>query len=213
MNDNDKIREMILNYLYDKSINARSENTRKETAPPIERLVRNAGYSTGQAVHNLSYLVDTGWIKKENESYSHTGFGGKKMTGKTTYYRISDKGINHFEGKSQFQKSRFMTGINIVNVNGVTVVGDNNFVQNNHEDLYKLLDLIKEEFSKLDSADDAQKLEVKADIETIQAQLAKAQPLKQVIDASWAGLSFLSTVEGIAALYERAKPLVETLIK
>lgn len=208
MNDNDKVKEVILKFLYDKSVNARSENTRRETEPPIERHVISAGFTKALAIHNLSYLVDAGWVKKESESYSSPGFG----KGKTIHYRITDRGINHFEGISQFQRSRFMTGINIVNVNGVTVVGDNNFVQTDKQDLYKVLDLIKEEFSKLDTIDDAKKVEVKADIETIQAQLAKAQPLKQVVSATWAGLSFLSTIEGITALYERAKPMIDQII-
>lgn len=209
--ENDKIREIILKFLYDKSVSAWGENLRRETSPPIEREVERSGYSRPQAVHNLSYLVDTGWVKKESESYT-SSFGKTKTRGKTIYYRISDKGINHFEGKSNFQKSHMQTGINIVNVNGVTVVGDNNFVQTEQQDLYQILDLIKEEFSHLDNVDDTQKLAVKSDIETIQAQLAKPQPVKQIIQLAWGSLSFLANVDGLMNLYQKAEPYIQKLL-
>ena len=140
-NPNDEIREKILKYLYDTYKKAHGINLVKVTDAMVQHELQEQGYKTEDIISNFLYLIQTGFIKKESENYTFDGWDyksnkSKPMRGKQLYYTISDKGINHFEGASMFQKSSWVTGINVTNVQGVTVIGDNNFVRNEYNDLY-----------------------------------------------------------------------------
>jgi len=216
-NVNDEIREKILKYLYSHFKNAMSVNNVRVTDAMVLSAVQREGYKRQDIVSNFIYLVQTGWIKKETESYSYdypdymTG-KSKKMRGKQIYYTISDKGINHFEGTSVFQKSHWLTGINVTNIQGITVIGDNNFVHQEFGDLYRNLELLKEEIAKNANINDEDKLNYQSEIETIKSQLAKQNPNKNIIKEAWAAISSLATVEGIMQFYERVVPLIHKLI-
>jgi len=217
MNPNDEIREKILKHLYDTYKTAKNTHRAKVTGVMLERAIEKQGYKKEEVVSNFLYLVQTNWIKKETESYTSGGLtiGGKKTPvtrGKTTYYMISDKGINHFEGASAFQKSTWQTGINITNVQGVTVIGDNNFVRNEYSELYRNLELLSDELRGSAAISDEDKINYTSDIDTIKSQLGKPNPAKQIIQQAWSGLSTLSTIEGIMQFYQRVEPLIKPFL-
>ncbi|MCE9628596.1 MAG: hypothetical protein K8Q91_01235 [Candidatus Vogelbacteria bacterium] len=198
MNDNDLIRENILKYLY--KINKEAsiiDRTRCNERQIFLNLQEK--HSRPEVVSNLDYLIKTGWVKLEKIN-------------KLPYYSISDKGINHFEGSSFFQKSHWVTGININNIQGVTVIGDHNFVHQEFGDLYKNLDLLKEEVTKSGTISDEDKLDYQSEIETIKSQLAKKEPNKNIIKQAWAGLSVLSTLEGVVQFYQMAEEYIEPFL-
>lgn len=217
MNNNDLIREQILRFLHNKYKSAKSVNLARSTDAEISiNLIKN-GHSHNDIISNFLYLVQSGWIKKEITSYAYEGFDPmtnktKLIKGRQTYYTISDKGVNHFEGPSIFQKSNWMSGINITNVQGVTVVGNNNYVNQQFAELYRSLELLFEEIKKTESVQDQGKLDYKAEIETIKSQLSKQKPNKNTIKEAWASLSTLAAVEGISQFYERVRPLIEQLL-
>ncbi|MCD6115346.1 hypothetical protein J7J74_03660 [bacterium] len=201
-NINDEIREKILKYLYEQFKKARSIRNVRVTDAMVGNALRREGYKQQDIVSNFIYLVQTGWIKKETESYSYdfpdyTTGKSKKIRGKQTYYTISDKGVNHFEGTSVFQKSHWLTGINVTNIQGVTIIGDNNFVHQEFGDLYRNLELLKEEIAKNTNIKDEDKLNYQSEIETIKSQLAKQNPNKNIIKEAWSALSSLATIEGL----------------
>lgn len=212
---NDLIRDLIIEFLYEKSINARGINQRRCAISPIARCIKNRGFSEQLVAHNLGYLIDAGWVKGESESTTlHSGFGGmrsKPIKIKTNYYLITDKGINQFEQESKYQK-KVIAGINITNIGGITVVGDNNYVQTNSKELYQVLSEIKTSILVTNEVNDKTKLEIKSDIETIQAQLAKENPAKDIIRLSWSSLGILATVDGVISLYQKAESLVQKLL-
>jgi hypothetical protein len=217
VNINDQIREKILKYLYEHFKKAVSINNARTTDVMVVNALHREGYKRQDIVSNFIYLVQTGWIKKETESYSYnypdyTTGKSKKMRGKQIYYTISDKGINHFEGTSVFQKSHWLTGINVTNIQGVTVIGDNNFVHQEFGELYRNLELLKEEIFKNANIKDEDKLNYQSEIETIKSQLAKQNPNKNIIKEAWNAISPLATVEGIIQFYERVAPLIYKLI-
>lgn len=76
------------------------------------------------------------------------------IRGKTAYYIISDKGMNHFEGPSVFQKLQSAMGINVTTIQGVTIIGNNNVVYQQFADLHRNLDLWSEEIKKSDRLSD-----------------------------------------------------------
>jgi hypothetical protein len=57
-----------------------------------------------------------------------------------------------------------------------------------------------------------QKLESIADIQTLQAQLAKPEPNRSVLKAVWSSLQVLATVEGVAAAFQRVASLLQPLL-
>jgi hypothetical protein len=176
------------------------------------------GYDKNEILRNFLYLVQTGYIKKETESYSYKSpsFGRGKSTtikGKQAYYYISDIGINYFDGPSQFQKSPGITGINVTNVQGVTVIGNNNFVRNEYNELFNNLDALSDELRRTDKVSDEEKVNYLAEIETIKQQLAKPNPTPSILKTAWLSLTLLSTIEGLAQFYERVEPLIKPLIQ
>ena len=216
-NINDEIREKILKYLYDRLKKAISINNAKATDAMIEGALQREGYKRQDIISNFIYLIQSGWIKKEIETYSYdfpdslTG-KSKKVREKQIYCIITDKGVNHFEGSSIFQKSHWLTGINVTNVQGITIIGDNNFVHQEFSDLYRSLELLKEEISKNANIKDEDKLNYQSEIETIKSQLAKQSPNKNIIKEAWTAISSLATVEGVMQFYKRVVPLIQKLI-
>jgi len=73
------------------------------------------------------------------EAVSYT-IPGKGVTAKTVKYRISDLRVDYFEGPSRFQKKRDVGGIDVSNVSGIVVIGNDNLVQSQFESLYRHLD-------------------------------------------------------------------------
>lgn len=208
---NDDIRESILEFLYTRHQKARGVRSTGLAISKIKRLLKEKGLKEQEIASNLDYLIQTGWVVKEKEEYSFTR-GGRTIQAKRVFYKISDKGINHFEGPSKFQRPHKVTGINITNIQGVTVVGDGNFVYSQYGDLYRTLDLLDEEIRKSDSFSDEEKLNYRADIETIKSQLAKSKPNRGILKSAWEGLKALATVSSVAQLFLRIKALIEPLI-
>lgn len=209
---NEIIRDAILEFLYNQSLKAKSIPQRLCALSPISSHIRKLGNDEKLTAHNLSYLLDTGWVKKETETTSGKGFGGKKSVKiKIERYRITDKGINHFEQESKYKKKSF-SGINITNMGGVTIVGDNNYVQTNQSELYNILDEMKSTIIQMAEVNDDIKLELKSDIDTIQAQLAKKSPIKSIVNASWTALGRLATIDGVLSLYQKADALIQKII-
>ena len=198
MNSNDLMREAILKYFYDLSKKALSMNRAKANElMTVKALV--GSHARQDIISNLLYLIQTGYIKQEKIE-------------KIPYYMISDKGISHFEGTSNFQKSHWVTGINVTNIQGVTVIGDHNFVHQEFNNLYKNLDLLKDEVSKSDSLTDKEKLDYQSDIETIKSQLAKEKPNKTIIQQAWSALSVLGTIDGIMSFYKTVEPHIAAFL-
>lgn len=217
-NNNDEIRRKILQFMYDKYISAPSINRMRVTDAMVRIDLGKQGYDRNTILRNFQYLVQTGYIKKETEAYSYKSPGynrGKSTTikGKQSYYYISDIGINYFDGPSQFQKSSGITGINVTNVQGVTVIGNNNFVRNEYNELFKNLDTLSNELRRTDKVSDEEKVSYLADIETIKQQLAKPNPAASIIKTAWLSLNALSTIEGLAQFYERVELLIKPLIQ
>ncbi len=198
MNENDQIREEILKYLYDLSKNARSLSGARANEMMLGRAL-GAKYRRGEIVSNIMYLVQAGWIKQEKEN-------------KTPYFSASTLTVNHFEGPSTFQKSTWVTGINVTNIQGVTVIGDHNFVHQEFNELYRSLDVLNSEVGKSGTLNDEQKLEFQSEIDTIKSQLAKKAPNKSIIGQAWAALSALATVDGVMDFYKTVAPLVDPFL-
>ena len=140
---NDEIREIILKFFYDIHKKASNPKGTKLMISKVKNGLKEIGLESKEVISNLDYLIQTGFISKEEETYQIRK-GRSIFPSKKIYYKASDKAINHFEGISKFQKiGKSIAGINITNIQGVTIVGDQNIVVNTqYVNLYKNLELL-----------------------------------------------------------------------
>jgi hypothetical protein len=210
----DEIRELILKDLYEVHKNARSLKTARKSISELKRQLKQHGLSEKEIVSNLDYLISAGWVKVEQEVFEFRTPKGFIRKNEKQYFKISDAGINYFEGASRFQKiEKSFSGINVTNIGGVTVLGDSNIIVNkSYVDLYKELSLLSDIIRKSEQLTDTDKLNYVAEIETIKSQLMKPKPDKNIIKQAWGKLKSLATVAGIAAFFERAAKLIGAFI-
>jgi hypothetical protein len=212
---NDEIREIILKFFYDAHKNASTAKKMRLKISEVKSELRKSGLDSKEIIRNLDYLMQTGFIVKEEETIqirTNKGiFPSKKI-----YYKASDKTINYFEGVSKFQKlDKSLSGINVNNVQGVTtiVVGDSNMVVNSqYIELYKSLDLLAASIQKSDSLSDEEKLNYIGEIETIKSQLIKPTPNKDIIKQAWEKLKTLATVSGVVTFFKQVAKLLGWLL-
>jgi len=210
----DEIRELILKDLYEVHKNARSLKTARKSISELKRQLKQHGLSEKEIVSNLDYLISAGWVKVEQEVFEFRTPKGFIRKNEKKYFKISDAGIDYFEGASRFQKiEKSFSGINVTNIGGVTVLGDGNIIVNeSYVDLYKELSLLSDIIRKSEQLTDTDKLNYVAEIETIKSQLMKPKPDKNIIKQAWEKLKSLATVAGIAAFFERVAKLIGAFI-
>lgn len=207
----DEICEIILKVFYNIHKKARGLKSSRAKISIIKKVLKQQGLTEQEIVNNLEYLIQTGWILKEPETYQvRTKRGTINPT--ADYYRISDKGIDHFEGASVFQRLHPPAGINITNIQGITIVGDSNIVNAQYSDLYRNLSLLAEEMRRSDKLSDEEKLNYSAEIDTIKSQLSKTKPDRSIIAKAWDSLKPLATVAGIASFFEKVQTLIAGLL-
>ncbi len=211
---NDETRELILKCLYDVNQFARSLKSARLGISELKRELKKHGLSEKEIVSNLSFLIQSGWINVEKETSEFRTPKGFVRKQEKEYFKISDKGITYFDGISKFQLfEKSLSGINITNVNGVTVVGDGNTVVNSeYIGLYRELSLLSDVVKKSDQLTDGDKLNYVAEIETIKSQIMKPEPDKSIIKQAWEKLKTLATISGIVSFFLQAEKLAGVLL-
>ena len=180
----DEVREDVLKFLYDKYKKARSTKKQPATISEIKKGLKSKGYKESDIVSAITFLKDRGWVKEEKEKTKF--FIKDKLTeSEKIKYRISDIGIVHFEGPSKFISSERFSGINITNIQGVTVVGNNNIVRNEFLEVFKELEQLGDLVRSNNKLSDEEKADLQSDIETIKNQLGKTEPNKSIIKSAW----------------------------
>jgi hypothetical protein len=205
MNQNsDTCRKAILQFLYDVHEKARSRKSNRAPVSELKHELKKLGFKEQEIVSELDYLIEAGWLKVETEDYQFTTPKGFVRKQSKEYYKISDTGINYFEGPSEFQRvEKSISGIKVNNIQGVTVIGDSNFVVNTqYLDLFRSLSFLSEVVRTSDQLTDEEKLNYVKDMETIKDQLAKPSPDKNIIKLAWEKLKPLATVSGIVTFFK-----------
>ena len=180
----DKVREDVLNYLYEKYKKSRSVKSQAASISEIKKTLKLMGHKEQDISGAVSFLMDRSWIKEVKEKTKF--FIKNKLTeGEKTKYRISDIGIAHFEGPSKFTSVNKFSGINITNIQGVTIVGNNNIVRNEYLNLFNVLEELGDTIRSSDKLSDNEKADLQSDIETIKSQLGKSTPDNEIIKTAW----------------------------
>lgn len=209
----DEIRDTILRHLLEVHENSKSPRSAAVGIRDLQSaLKRKAGYKQQEASSNLDYLVQKGWVREVREDRSYTTARGTVQPAERITYKISDVGIDLLKGgASLYQRPPTASQINIKTVSGVTIVGNGNIVNTHAASLSELLDQLRREVVESEDLSDEVKLNVAADIDTIQGQLQKPEPDKNILRMAWAGIKAAVTVGGAADLVMKAAEWIEPL--
>ena len=216
MNPNDRIREQILQYFFDRNAAATSRAGKKGSAVKISDVKRELkerhGLKQPQVMSNLTYLIDNGWVKTFDIRKTVTVRRGT-VPSTTTFYEVTAKGIDRIEGGSQFEPRSRYAGISITATgSNIITLGDGNVVNTQFNDLHRALGDLKEAITSNQDLAEAQKLDFAVDVESIRDQLAKPEPSRGVVRQLWSALEGLATVEGLAAAVTRVHELLSPLL-
>jgi len=217
VNPNDEVRQRILSYFYARNTNATSRMGKKGSAVRISNVKHDLkelhGLTQKQVMSNLTYLTDMGWVKTFEVEKQVATSSGTTVPSSVTWYEIAASGIEKIEGASEFTPAPAFAGVNITALGAnVITMGDGNVVHAEFRELHAELDQVRGELVASDVLDDAQKLEVIADIESLKSQLAKSDPDGSVIAALWSGIDKAAALAGLAQLAVAVYPHVQRLI-
>jgi hypothetical protein len=202
---NTEVRDILLHYFYDRNRNATSARGKKGSAAKISdakrELKAQAGLSQQQVQSNLTYLLSQGWVGEVKIEKEYQAPGGTVIPSVTSFFQITAAGIDKIEGPGEFTMPKFhgikieATGQNII------TLGDGNQINAKFGELGAALSDLREAITK-SQASEVDKMNLVADIETVQSQLAKPVPNRGIISAAW------QTIKGAAVIAE-CIPLVE----
>lgn len=208
---NNQIRTIVLQYFYDRNNNATSSRGKKGSSVKISDVKRELKASHGltqqEVQSNLNYLISQGWAKEDVIEKSFTSRTGTVIPATTNFYTITAHGIDKIEGPGEFTMPKFhgikieATGQNII------TLGDGNKVNAKFGEVGESLSDLRNAVTGSD-AEEAKKLELVADIETIQTQLAKPEPSPTIIKAAWQVVKGAAAINGCTVLVHKIAGLL-----
>lgn len=200
--NNDKIREHVLNFLYDINKKARFPKGAEVGIKKIQsELKERYKYKQQEVSSNLNYLLDKDWVIEITDTKEVKTKTGMTVPSTTKKYRITAKGIEHIEGASKFGSQNLTSGINIKNVSGVVIVGNSNIVVNEkYRDLFDSLEILHRNVLDNSDINDTKKLDLGSDINSLKNQLSKTKPHTQIIHKLWNTIKTSVTTHGFAEM-------------
>ena len=213
---NNEIRTIMLQYFYDRNKAATSARGKKGYAIKIgdirKELKANHNLAQQEVMSNLNYLLSQGWVEEDKVEKSVPLPSGTVIPQSTSFFKISAAGIDKIEGPGEFTMDKFK-GIKIeATGHNIITVGDGNQVNAKYQDAAGALVDLKQALLQSTSITESQKLEVVADIDSIQSQLAKASPNRTVIQGAWEAVKKLDTVLGLADKVGKAATCLAPLL-
>lgn len=213
----DEIREIVLQYFYDRNQNATSRRGKSTGAAVTISVLRadlKASHGlTGQQVHaNLTYLESQGWVEDRPVRKTVTTRSGGTIPSETSYYIITAAGIDRIGGPSAFMRNRFegikieATGQNII------TLGDGNQINAEFQALGEALSSLRDSIKTSEKVDEAQKVDAIVDIDTLQTQLAKPNPNKQLVGQLWGAIEKAATLAGASDAAAKVTALLGALL-
>jgi len=205
----DEVRDAVLRYLYEVHRRAKSPRSASIGIQDLQKALKaRYGYKQQEVASDLDYLLQKGWAVEVVQERQFQTPGGTTRQAERVTYKISDLGIDHLQGASMYERPDVRSRVNITNVRGVTVVGDGNVVNASFTDLSRILHDLRTAVLSTSSLDDQTKLNVAADIDTIQTQLQKTEPDRSIMRRAWEGIKAVVTVGELAELGARAASLL-----
>ena len=210
-NPNDIIRDSILRHLYELHRKARGISSVGTGIRDLWSAMKELGYKQADVNSNLDYLLQKGWAREVIHKRTFNTPRGTAQETETKTYKISDIGIDRLEGASTFHREASFSKINVTNISGVTVIGDGNVVNTQYTDLSRMLSDLEKAVAETAKLENEQKLNVLADISTIQSQLSKPKPNTSLIKTIWQGIEGTVTASGFAELVYKIAEFISHL--
>ena len=208
----DKTRSDMLRYFYDRRSRATSESGKKGLCVKISDIKRELkamfNLSQAEVVANLDYLVQKGWVRKEEAARSFQAESGARYPSTSVCYKISAEGVDKIEGESEFSESPQYRGINIKAVQSVVTLGDGNVVNARFREVRPVLERLRQEASSSHELDDEAKLSIAGDIDALIAQLATPKPDKSIVQKIWGNIERLAASTQLAAMIGQIGPML-----
>jgi len=195
----DQKREIVLDFLYRTYRASRSHLSVRKKATEIYNGVKESGLATKDVGASLHYLVQEGWIDKEEVTKEITTEGGMRVPRSTVYYYINKNGIDRKERDSSFRLEQNYHGINISNIqDSIISLGDRNriIVNRRFEDIACRLSELRDELLQSTNLNDEQKFAAATDIETMTKQFQKPNPDRTVLERLWCGVKSVAEIAG-----------------
>ncbi len=211
MNPNDVIRDLILRYLHDRHSKARGPKGVAVKVSHIQKELRKSDFKQSQTNSNLDYLIQKGWVVEVITRTTFTTKGGATRHQNTSTYKISDIGIDRLEEGSIYRRPESQPGISIVNIKGVTIVGDGNVVNTELAELSRTLRQLEEAVVDSTSLKDEDKLDLVANIGSIQSHISSPRPKRDLIRKIWQGIEKAVTAAGFAGLVGKISTIIGAL--
>ena len=213
----DEIREIVLGYLYQRNHNATSRRSKTSGASVTISTMRaelkaSHGLSAQEIHSNLTYLQSHGWVEDQPVTKSVMTRSGGLIPSTTDYFIITASGIDRIGGPSVFKRDRFegikieATGQNII------TLGDGNQVNANFQALGESLAELRRAIKDSDAIDENQKMDLVVDVDTLQTQLARPTPSRELISRLWEGINRAASVAGLVEAAGKVGALLAPLI-
>lgn len=209
----DEIRRLVLEFLYEHHRKARGALAVEIGFRDLHRKMKERhGLSQQEVASNLDYLVQKEWVRRVETPRAYTTPYGTTQSSERVTFKISDIGIDLIEGDSEFNRTSPYGGVNISNVQGVVVLGNqNSVIQNKFESLATELGQLRREVATSPLSDE-DKVAVIAEIQTVESQLAKREPNRSIIQQAWASVEKVVTVGSLAELGAKVGRLIASLV-
>lgn len=217
MRSDDEIRDIILEYFFQRNADSRSAFGKKKGAAATISICRKdlksqKGLTMQDVQRNLTYLVSQKWIEVLTRTRAFKTRNGTLQPASTDYYRITAAGIDKLQGKSRYTPDK-LAGINIGTVygNSLVTIGDGNVVNFQYKELAETISEIQKAVKSNSQIGEPMKVEAVSDLASIQDQLSKASPNRSVLATLWKGVSWLADVDGLTSLVSKAGMLINQL--
>ncbi len=213
----DQIRDLMLRFFYDRNSNATSMRGKHSGAAVTISVIRadlkaSHGLTRQQVVRNLTYLLSQGWVEEKAIAKSFATPRGSIVPSVTAYYIITAAGIDRIGGPSEFMRDKF-EGIRIHAAGqNIITIGDGNQIEARFKDVGEALVNLADTIKASEDLDDSAKLDLIADINSMQDQLAKKQPNKGVLQSLWTGVETAAKAAGIVEAVTKVTNLLQSVL-
>jgi hypothetical protein len=198
-----EIRDVLLQHFHDVHHDSRSVKKQEIGIRDLNAGMKAAhGLRQEEVARNLDYLVQKGWVLAVVHERTFEAPGGTRQPSQQVKYKISVDGIDRVRGASDMPAAPRYAGVNISNIGGVTVVGNDNIVRTEFAPVAEQLHALREAVNASTMADD-QKLVVNTEVDRIELELRRGEPDRGVISRSWEAIKATATVASVADFAQR----------
>src|SRR5438552_7900133 len=140
MNSDDDTRDKILRFLHERHKTARGIGKIAIGIRDLDKEMKDRyGLKQSEVASNLDYLIQVNWVREVVRERTFKTRSGMELSQEQIKYKISDVGINHLQASTVIKRPESFNSVNITNVQGVTIIVEDNVVNANFTDLSRAL--------------------------------------------------------------------------